>query len=368
MDQAFDGLYYCGQAKNPVQLSITRLGSIEVDGLPQARLSIALGQTYLELIGDPAVTLQMRWSDQQGQQALLCPEPAFIAQLLTLNLAPSLREHLLKLQRQQRRNRAHEKHRVPFYLTMTAACLFAAYVVINLSAPLVADSIPYQWEQKIGKYALDNYKLGKEVIDDEKVNAAIDSIVQRIDQFDGADIKYQLSVVDAEMVNAFAFPGGYVVVTTGLIKQADAPEQVAAVLAHELTHVLQRHSMRKLVRQAGTGAILGIVFGDTSALSRLIELSTQLHGLAFDRDQERQADDGAVNILQQAGISPSHLAAFFEKIKQVDAATGSIPAMLRTHPVTEERIKRVASAEEPAQAFQFELDWPALQKRLENEH
>lgn len=365
MDQVFTGLYYYGQSKNTVQFSVSGLGTIELEASSQDRLSINVAQTSLELIGDPAATLQMRWSDSEGQHALLCRDPALIARLLTLNLGQPMRELLLKLQGQQRRNNAQEKHRVPFFLAFTVVFLLLAYLAIDRSAPIVADSIPYKWEQRVGKYALDNYKLGKKVVDDEAVNAAIDTIVQRIDQFDDAEIDYQLTVVDAELVNAFAFPGGYVVVTSGLIKQADAPEQVAAVLAHELTHVLQRHSMRKLVRHAGVGVMLGIVFGDTSALSRLVELSAQLHSLAFDRDQERQADEGAIDILQKAGISPHHLADFFEKIKKADVATGSVPALLRTHPMTEERIKHVAGAEEPSQLFHFELDWPAVQKNLQ---
>ena len=360
----FNGLCYCGQAKYAVQFSVSKLGAIEMDGHPQGRLSILLAQTNLELIGDPPVTLQISWSNEQGQQALLCREPALLNQLSGLNLPAPLQETLSKLQQQQRRNLTHEKHRVPLYLLMTAAFLGVAYIAITQSAPLVADWVPHEWEKKIGSYALEQYKLGKAIINDTEVNAAVNSIVQRIDQFDGADVAYQLTVVDADMVNAFAFPGGFVVVTSGLIKQADAPEQVAAVLAHELTHVLQRHGIRKLVRQAGVGVVLGIVFGDTSALSHLIELSSQLNSLAFDRDQERQADEGAVKILREAGISPSHLAAFFDKIKQADAVSGNVPELFRTHPLTENRVSQLAGAIEPAQLYHFELDWPAVQQRL----
>lgn len=360
----FNGQYYVGPEKYILRFWVSRLGSIELEGHPQGRLSIPLAQTSLELIGDPKITLQIAWSDETVRHALLCRESGLLSELLALNLPASLREKLLGMQQQQRRNQSREKNRVPYYLLMTAAFLLAAYIAVNRSAPVVADWMPYEWERKIGSYALEQYKLGKAVIADAEVNAAVNTIVQRIDQFDDADIPYQLTVIDAEMVNAFAFPGGFVVVTSGLLEQADGPEQVAAVLAHELTHVIERHGVRKLVRQAGLGVVLGIVFGDASALSHLLELSAQLNNLAFDRDQERQADEGAVKILRKAGISPSHLAAFFDRIKKTDKLSGDIPELFRTHPLTEERANRVASAEEPAEPFHFELDWPALQKRL----
>lgn len=361
---AFNALYYCASEKTAVRFSVSKLAEITVEGLPQGRLSIALSRCQLSLIGDPAVTLQISWQDGAGLQALLCREPALPALLLSLSLLPAMREQLLRLQRQQRRNGRREKHRVPFYLAAACLSLLLAYIGIDSSAPLVADKVPFSWEQKIGKYASENYKLGKNLIEDETVNQAVDSVLQRIDQFDDADIEYQLTIIEEDMINAFAFPGGYVVVTSALIEQSDNPEQVAAVLAHEVTHVLQHHSMRKLVRQAGVGVILGIVFGDASALSRLVELSAKLHSLAFDRDQEREADDGAIKILTAAEIAPSNLAAFFEKIKHVEGASGNVPALLRTHPMTDERIGHVSAAEQPAEPYRFPLDWAGVKQKV----
>ena len=361
----FNGLYYAGREKFSVRFSVSGHGLIEFETTEQGRLAIALQSTVLELIGDPNITLQISWSELNGRHALLCGEPEIFDQLLSLNLPQQAREHIAALQSKQRQNLNGETHRVPVYLGLIAAFFVGGYFTLHYSAPLIADLIPYEWEQKIGAFAFENYQLGKKTVTDKTATDAVNTIVKRIDQFDGANIEYQVAVVDADMINAFAFPGGYVVVTTGLIESADNPEQVAGVLAHELTHVLQRHSMRKLVRQAGMGVLVGIVFGDVSALSQLIELSSQLDSLSFDRSQERSADDGAIEIMNAAGLSPRNLAAFFEKIQKADVVTGNIPALFQTHPLTDERIKRVSAATEPAQPFKFDMDWEQVKRGIE---
>jgi Zn-dependent protease with chaperone function len=360
----FDGLYYAGREKFVVQFAVSRHGVIEftVEGL--YRQEIVLPGIAWELIGDPKTTLQMSWVDGEVRHALLCSDSALIDKLLTLSLPQPVLQQVLALQQQQRQSVKGEKHRVPVYLGLIAAFFIGGYLALHFSAPLFADMIPYEWERKIGAMAFEHYQLGKKTVGDKAVNDAVDSIVKRIDQFDEAEIVYEVAVVDADMINAFAFPGGYVVVTTGLIANSDNPEQVAGVLAHELTHVLERHGMRKLVRQAGLGVLIGIVFGDVSALSQLIELSSQLDSLSFDRSQEQRADDGAIKIMIAAGLSPQNLAAFFEKIQQADAISGNIPELFQTHPLTDERIKRVSAAAEPQQVFTFDIDWDKVKQNL----
>lgn len=360
----FSGLYYAGRVKSSVRFSISRHGLIEFESEQQGRQEIALQRTTLDLIGDPTITLQISWSESNTQHALLCQEPQLFDALLAINLPQSVKEHIKSLQTKQQLGLRGEKHRVPLYLGLIAAFFIGGYFAVHYSVPLIAEFIPYEWEQKIGAFAFENYQLGKKTVTDQTVNDAVNTIVKRIDQFDNADIDYQIAVVDADMINAFAFPGGYVVVTTGLIENSDNPEQVAGVLAHELTHVIQRHSMRKLVRQAGMGVLIGIVFGDVSALSQLIELSSQLDSLSFDREQERSADDGAIKIMTAAGLSPKHLADFFEKIQKADSISGDIPELFQTHPLTDERIERVSAETDPEQAFKFDVDWDEVKHRL----
>jgi Zn-dependent protease with chaperone function len=360
----FNGLYYAGHNKFSVNFSVSNHGLIEFEYDKTKKLDISLQKVALELIGDPETTLQISWTDNNTNHALLSHDLKLMGRLTTLNLSPAIQAQLLDLQKKQQKQHKSEKNRVPVYMAIIAGFFFGSYFLISQSSPFVADMIPYEWEQKIGSYAFENYLLGKQNIENPKVKSAIKAIVDRIDQFDDSKINYEIAIIDAEMVNAFAFPGGFVVVTTGLINNSDKPEQIAGVLSHELTHVIQRHGLRKLVRQAGLGILLGIVLGDASALSQLIELSSHLDSLSFDRDQERLADDGAIKIMQAAGISPQNFVAFFKTLKQLNSVAGDIPEIFSTHPLTDERIERVASADEPDKVFTFDLDWDGVKQRL----
>jgi Zn-dependent protease with chaperone function len=360
----FQALYYSGQEKYSVRFRVSSHARIEVECENAKIPDITLQNKILKLIGDPETTLQISWEEDSVNHALLCNDPALISFLLTTHLTSDVKTQLLTLQKKQQQQLHREKKRVPLYLAVVFSFFVAGYFLINHSSPIITDLIPYEWEQKIGSYAFENYLLGKQKINNTNVASAIKAIVNRIDQFDDAEIAYEIAVIDADMVNAFAFPGGFIIVTTGLINSSDQPEQVAGVLAHELTHVIERHGMRKLVRQAGLGLLIGIVLGDSSALSHLIELSSQLDSLAFDRDQELQADNGAIKILQAAGISPQHFVTFFKKIKQLNSVAGDIPEILSTHPLTDKRIERVAAAQEPQYKFTFDFNWDRVKQKL----
>jgi len=363
--QQFRGLFYAGHEKSSINMSISTHGVVEFEDKKGKKIDISLRNTTLDLIGDPEITLQLSWNDAEINYSLLCSDPEIFDRLLAINFPAEIQGQLAELQKKQQQKMTSEKYRVPLYMTYIVAFFFSTYFIYSYSVPIVTNLIPYEWEKKIGSFAFENYQTGKELIKNVKVNSAMDLIIKRIDEFDNSQMSYEVIVIDAEMINAFAFPGGFVVVTSGLISNSENPEEIAAVLAHELTHVLQRHGMRKLVRQAGLGILISIVFGDVSALSQLMELSSHLDSLSFDRSQERQADEGGLKIMQAAGISPGHLASFFKKIKELDSATGDIPEIFRTHPLTDDRINRVAAADEPKQVFEFDLDWEKVKKGVE---
>ncbi len=360
----FQGIYFSGHEKGSVHFTISSHGSIVIGNENTDIADITLQNKELKLIGDPETTLQISWATDGVNHALLSHEPTLISLLLTTHLPAAVKTQLQALQKKQQQQIHREKNRIPFYLAVIFSFFVCGYLLINHSSSFITDMIPYEWEKKVGSYAFENYLLGKQNVKNPKVISAVKAIVNRIDQFDDSEINYEIAVIDAEMVNAFAFPGGFVIVTTGLINSSEQPEQIAGVLAHELTHVIERHGMRKLVRQAGLGILIGIVLGDTSALSHLIELSSQLDSLAFDRDQERRADNGAIKILQAAGISPQHFVAFFKTIKQLNSVAGDMPEIFSTHPLTEERMAHVAAAQEPQYVFSFDIDWNEVKQQL----
>lgn len=141
--------------------------------------------------------------------------------------------------------------------------------------------------------------------------------------------------------NAFALPGGTMVMTDELVELVDGDEQViTAVLAHELTHVSHRHGLRMLVQVTALSAIASMVLGDFSSV--LASAPVILGQASYSRDAEREADAGAVEILRAAGISPQVMVVLFEKLAAQHAEKNdprdSLGIAFSSHPADAERI------------------------------
>lgn len=145
--------------------------------------------------------------------------------------------------------------------------------------------------------------------------------------------------------NAFALPGGHVVLTDEMVELVDGNEDmVVGVLAHEAAHVQHRHGMRMLVQATLLGTVTSIAFGDFSSL--FAAAPALLGHLAYSRDHEREADGEAIALLQANGIPPSVMATMFERLRdhQRKAGMPSPPIALGSHPPDEERIARFRQA------------------------
>jgi predicted Zn-dependent protease len=149
-------------------------------------------------------------------------------------------------------------------------------------------------------------------------------------------------------VNAFALPGGQIVVWTGLLRQAESAEQIAAVLAHEIAHVERRHGLRNVAHRAGLALglrLLVVIFvgADLDGLSGLAaDVAVIAASNDYSQDQESQADADAVARLHAVGIDPGALADFFRVMTR--EGVGEVPAFaswLATHPDHESRIAAI---------------------------
>jgi Zn-dependent protease with chaperone function len=141
--------------------------------------------------------------------------------------------------------------------------------------------------------------------------------------------------------NAFAVPGGTIVLLDGLAKAMD-DEEVLAVLGHELGHVVHRDGMHGIAQQMGLLAVAGVVWGDMSSLAATV--AAGFEGLRYSRAMEADADAFAVTFLSRGGIPVQHLADAFAVIEREEAKRGAMPTFLNDHPSTPERVRAARAA------------------------
>jgi predicted Zn-dependent protease len=152
-------------------------------------------------------------------------------------------------------------------------------------------------------------------------------------------------IVDDDLVNAFAAPGGFLYITTGLIAGADGCGEIAGVLGHELGHVTERHGVKQIEGQFAASAIADFFLGDgiTKEAAKLIW--AVLQSTQFSQRHESESDSVGLQIAHDAGYHPDSLASFFQKLLDVQAAAGggrnAITDFLSSHPATEDRIEAV---------------------------
>lgn len=160
-----------------------------------------------------------------------------------------------------------------------------------------------------------------------------------------SEFEWQVRVIDAETLNAFCAPGGYIYFYTGILKFLDTEAQVAGVMGHEMAHADCRHSTKQLTKNYGIKKLLGMLVGDNA--SELTKIAAQmaqgLAGLKFSRDDESEADMRAVQYLQKTKYVPTGVAGFFEKL-QSQKMGSKTPEFLSTHPSDANRIKAINEA------------------------
>lgn len=149
---------------------------------------------------------------------------------------------------------------------------------------------------------------------------------------------WKMHIIDADVLNAFATPGGYIYVYTGLIKYLDNADDLAGVLGHELAHADLRHTSRNLQKQYGVSILLSIVLGQNATEMEKIagQIAGTIAGLSFSRKFETESDAQSVVYLAQTDYACNGAASFFEKLEAEGQLTP--PEFLSTHPSPDTRI------------------------------
>jgi len=222
--------------------------------------------------------------------------------------------------------------------------------------------VSYEQEEKLGNLFKDLIWDRYPTVKDNTADSALQQIKDRlIKALDTTAYRYQFTIIKEEQVNAFTIPGGNIYVFSGLLKLTESPEEVAAVLAHEMGHAEQRHVVTKLMKELSITAIVSILSGgDPSVLTQILK---NIIGNTFDREQEAKADQFALELLEKAKISPKSLGRFFERLNEKELDYDENLEILMTHPHNDKRIDQVRKYK-TKNDFKFEpfqINWKRVQ-------
>ena len=220
------------------------------------------------------------------------------------------------------------------------------------------DALTRADEERLGDAFLRQVRQRLPLVDDPEVVDYIDSLGQRIASADPGR-RYRFLVVDAPSVNAFAGPGGVIAVNAGLIVITESESELAAVIAHEIAHVTQRHLAQLIERSrlasltTLAGVFAGILLATQNPQAGQATLAASAAGaqhtaLSYSREKEMEADRTGMELLHQAGFDPRAVPAFFERFQEWQRFTSRPPEFLSTHPVT---VSRIADTRGRAEQF-----------------
>lgn len=204
--------------------------------------------------------------------------------------------------------------------------------------------IPTSTEIEIGREVSSEVESTEKLHENQRVQNFVNNVGQKIAEVcDRKDIKYTFEVIDSEQVNAFACPGGFIYIYSGLIKIMDNEAQLAVVLAHEVGHVVARHSVKRLQTVYGYSILMDVLLGDkmSEVALQMINAATFLILQGYGRDNEFEADNYGILYAYKASYNPKAMIQIFNKLKEVEGNPPSVfEQLLASHPPTQDRIDK----------------------------
>ena len=156
--------------------------------------------------------------------------------------------------------------------------------------------------------------------------------------------KIQVRVIESEEINAFALPGGKIFIYSGIIEKMDSYEELVALLGHEVTHVVNRHSLKSICRSAATSIVIASLFGDVTGISSgILSQADQFKQLNYSRELETEADDNGLDVMVQNKVSPKGMIDLLKLLKAEGAEMPQYMKYLSTHPDTDSRISNISA-------------------------
>jgi len=288
----------------------------------------------------------------------------------------------MELQRRRELNRGSaiirpmKKFLIPAFIALP---LFAFADGLPDLGDISQELISPQMERQIGEQSMFQIRSDKTYMDDPELSDYLNQLGGRlVANSPEPGQPFEFFAINDNAINAFALPGGFVGVNTGLIQLAQSESELASVLSHEISHVTQHHYARMVSGQRYDSlaalatlavAILAARNSPQSATAAIVgaQAGTMQHQLNFTRQHEQEADRIGLGILDKSGFDTRAMPAFFERMqKATQLLEGNTPSYLRTHPVTHERIADVDGRVQqlPYHLVADSLDFQLMRARL----
>jgi predicted Zn-dependent protease len=250
-------------------------------------------------------------------------------------VAPSLARHL--------HNPIRRKARLRCTVIAAGAVFVLTAVLYKWGIPGFAAAatpyIPTSWENALGREVVGQLVPTERQCRDPERTAKLARVVQALSSTaPSSPYPITLYVVDSPSINAFAAPGGHVVLFRGLLERTENPEQLAGVLAHELQHVYRRHTTRAILEQTASTFFMTAFVGDFSGVAWGLQGARTLGALHYSRSHETEADMEGLRMLQAANLDPGAMIAFYGILQQTTKDHREALDFLATHPNIAERI------------------------------
>ena len=232
------------------------------------------------------------------------------------------------------------------FLVAFSVVAATVWVLSGWTLNFLVRQVPLYWETQLGDSMLQEIKEDIKPVDDPRHSAELRALIDRLAAaLPEKKYKFAVQIIDDADPNAFALPGGRILVTTGLFGVADRPEEVAGVLAHEMAHVVRQHQLRQLIATAGPYYVLKVFISDSRGFAAIVSHGSQfLVHQGFSRELEREADEAGWHFLEAANVDPRGLIGFLKKL-MADPIQQTIEKsplqILNSHPPTAERVEHL---------------------------
>ncbi|HEY9868141.1 MAG TPA: M48 family metallopeptidase [Candidatus Obscuribacterales bacterium] len=281
---------------------------------------------------------------RDSSETLVCDDPGLLEALAHADTAGTLSRQVEAARQAARHVGRRELLCWVMAGGIAVLAVWLLFAGVDALVTLAIDRIPASLEQQLGDLILADYKKKHRLSTTSPEAQRVERIGKRLAaQLKMSPYDLQFSVEPSTEVNAFAVPGGNIVVLSQLLDEAKNDDEIAGVLAHEIGHVIGRHSLRSALHTAGIWVCLRAIFGEQGRdAAIMLSNFVDLDALRYSRVQETAADVTGVKLSLQANYNPEGLITFFERLRKKEGS-GDIKVLefFSSHPVTSERIDNI---------------------------